>query len=93
MEGVLISSDMLDATATQVLAQKNQMEALFNQISSAIRAMSAFWESPASQAALNQFETLAPIFPKYIQLVDNYCLYLQQTAQAYRENEAALGAI
>ncbi len=93
MEGVLISSDMLDATATQVLAQKTQMESLFNQISSAIRAMSAFWESPASQAAMSQFETLAPVFPKYIQLVDNYCLYLQQTAQAYRENEAALGAI
>ena len=93
MEGVLFSSDIVDHTAPKVIAQKNQMEALFNQISIESRAMNTFWQSPASQDALNQFETLAPIFPKYIQLVDNYCLYLQQTAQAYRENEAALGAI
>lgn len=92
MEGVIISSDMLDSTAAQVLAQKSQMESLFNQISTAIRAMSSFWDSPASKAAIAQFETLAPVFPKYIQLVDNYCTYLKQTAQAYRENEAALGA-
>ncbi|MBF0580031.1 WXG100 family type VII secretion target [Erysipelotrichaceae bacterium RD49] len=92
MEGVFITSDMLDTTSGQVTALKTQMETLFEQIKQCIRSMSAFWDSPASKAALNQFETLAPVFPKYIQLVENYCTYLSQTATAYRENETALGA-
>lgn len=92
MNGVLISSDVLDSTAVQVEALRSEMENLFARISQQIRSMNAFWQSPASNAALAQFETLAPIFPQYSTLVENYCTYLRQTAQAYRENEAALGA-
>lgn len=87
MEGVLISSDMLDSTSSQVTALKVQMETLFEQIKQEIRSMSSFWDSPAATAALNQFEMLAPVFPKYIQLVENYCTYLTQTATAYRIEE------
>lgn len=92
MNGVLISSDTLDTTSSQVTTLKSQMETLFEQIKQAIRAMDAFWNSPASKAAVAQFDQLAPVFPQYIQLVQNYCTYLTQTAQAYRENESALGA-
>lgn len=91
MDGVLISSDMLDSTAAQVGAQKSEMEGLFHQISQQIRSMSAFWQSPASNAALEKFETFAPVFTQYAALVENYCTFLRQTAQAYRDNEAALG--
>lgn len=93
MEGIIISSDMLDSTASQVEALKAQMEGLFSAICQEIRAMNAYWNSPASQAAVAQFEILSPVFPRYAQLVENYCAYLRQTAEAFRQNEAALGAI
>lgn len=92
MEGIVITSEMLDSTATQVLNQKTQMETIFEQIKQEIRSMSSYWQSPASEAAMLQFEQLAPVFGKYVEVVNNYIVYLQQTATAYRENETALGA-
>lgn len=87
MNGVLISSDMLDTASSQVTALKSQMETLFEQIRQAIRAMNSFWDSPAARSAYAQFEEFSPVFPQYIQLVTNYCTYLSQTAQAYRIEE------
>lgn len=92
MEGILISSETLESTASQVLNQKTQMESLFDQIKQEIRTMNSYWQSPASDAALQQFEQLAPVFGKYVEVVNNYIVYLQQTAAAYRENETALSS-
>lgn len=92
MEGIVITSETLESTATQVLNQKAQMESLFEQIKQEIRSMNSYWQSPASDAALQQFEQLAPTFGKYIEFVNNYIVYLQQTATAYRENETALSS-
>lgn len=92
MEGIVITSETLDSTATQVMNLKVQMENLFEQIKQEIRSMNSYWQSPASDSALQQFEQLAPVFGKYVEVVNNYIVYLQQTASAYRENETALGA-
>lgn len=92
MEGIYITSENLENTAAQVQTMKVQMEGIFDQMRQTIRAMNAFWDSPAARACADQFEQLAPVFPQYIALVDSYSSFLKASAAAYQENEAALGA-
>ena len=87
MNGVIISAEELESCASQVLSLKNSMEQTFDQTRSLIRGMSAYWQSPASNDAARQFETLSPVFPKYIELVNSYCTFLKQTAVDYRIEE------
>lgn len=93
MNRIYVSSEDLTSHASQVMSMKVEMSTLFEQMKSTIRSMSSFWSSPAAQACLAQFEALSPVFPQYTALVENYCTYLQQTAAAYQENEAALSAV
>ncbi len=92
MEGIFITSENLESTAAQVTSLKVQMEGVFDQMRQTIRAMSAFWDSPASRACVSQFEQLSPVFPQYLALVDSYTGFLKASAAAYQDNEAALGA-
>lgn len=93
MSNILISSEELRTQAGVLRASKGEMASLFSQIQSRMRLMSIVWNSPAGNRCIEQFETLTPAFEQYIQLVENYCLYLDQTAAAYQENEEMLGGM
>lgn len=87
MNQVYVSSEELNSTAASVGVLKEEMNGLFAQMKSLIHQMSSFWDSPAARSCIAQFDSLSPVFPQYVALVDNYCLFLRQTAQAYRVEE------
>lgn len=91
MSTIYVSSDELRLQAGGLRNTKAEMVSLFGQIQSRMRLMSIVWNSPAGNKCMEQFETLSPVFEQYAQLVENYCMFLEQTAAAYQENEELLG--
>lgn len=90
MTNVFVSSDELNRYAAQVRTMKGEMEQIFSQIRQRVNTMNARWDSPAGRSAYSRFESLSPVFDQYAALVENYALFLEQTASAYTENESLL---
>ena len=83
------ASDVL--TYAQQFKQKNQeIQTIFQEIWQRMHQMENDWQSPAGKTLINQFESNKAVFDAYIQALNQYVHYLEQTAYAYQENEALL---
>lgn len=92
MSQIQISSEDVFAYASQLKAKQQEVMAIFQDVKSKMDAISATWQSPASQSLMEQFRLLYPIFDAYLQALDQYSIFLNQTANAYQENEQILKA-
>lgn len=90
MSQILITSDELNEVAARVEGLRGEVESIFSQIRVQMGQVQSVWQSPAGNRAWAQFEQLSPYFEQYTQLIENYCVYLRQTATAYQENESML---
>ena len=63
---------------------------VFKEIKNKMTYIETVWNSPAGTALVEQFQSLNPVFESYVTALDQYALYLQQTAESYQENEQML---
>lgn len=89
--------DQLQITSTEVQQYGNQMKSLTGEVHSLLQQthtrmmnMSGVWDSPASRSLIEQFNSCRPVFDQYVEALQQYSLYLTQTAQQYQENESML---
>ena len=54
--------------------------------------LNGIWTSPASASLISQFQSLRPVFHSYLQAIETYVQFLQQTAASYQENEQQLAS-
>lgn len=89
---IQISSDDVINYANQLKALEAEVSSIFNEVRNRMNNMNASWSSPASQALINQFNSLRPVFDSYVRALDDYAVYLNRTAITYQENEQTLQA-
>ncbi|MBP3852486.1 MAG: WXG100 family type VII secretion target [Erysipelotrichaceae bacterium] len=85
----IASQDVFDYS-TQLKSLEQDVKSLFEEIKNKMTYIETVWNSPAGQALVEQFQSLNPVFESYVTALDQYALYLQQTAQSYQENEQML---
>lgn len=87
MSSILVSAEELRACGASVRAIECEMLSVFDQIQNRMRLMSMIWDSPAGNQCMERFESLVPAFEQYARLVENYCVFLEKTAEEYRIEE------
>lgn len=85
----IASQDVFDYSA-QLKSLEQDVKSLFEEIKNKMTYIESVWNSPAGAALYEQFQSLHPVFESYVTALDQYALYLQQTAQSYQENEQML---
>lgn len=92
MAYVQISADDVMNYANRLKTSENQIQTLFQEVDAKMNDLNGVWTSPASASLISQFQSLRPVFQSYIQAIDAYVQYLQQTAASYQENEQQLAS-
>lgn len=90
MSKVQISSQEVFQYANQLKTMNQQVQSIFNAVKNRMVQIESIWQSPASNKLMEQFQSLDPVFRNYVQALDQYALYLNQTATSYQENEQML---
>ncbi len=90
MSNLQISSDQVLQYATKLKQMEQEISDLFYDVKLKMTNVEQVWNSPASKSLIQQFQSLNPVFTFYTEALDQYVIYLNQTAQLYQENEQAL---
>ncbi|MBB5183583.1 WXG100 family type VII secretion target [Catenisphaera adipataccumulans] len=90
MAQVQISAEQVRQYAASLRSLNNQVTTIFHDVQARMNTVDQAWRSPASQALLQQFQTLIPAFRNYESALEQYAAFLRQTAQVYQENEQSL---
>lgn len=87
---IQLTSTEISALAARIRTQAATLSQTVSLAGSQMHAMESEWNSPASRAFLSEFDSIAPVSRSYVQTIENFALFLEQTAQAYEANEQAL---
>ena len=87
MSSIQISAQEIQQAASQLTSQQQAMAAVFQEIQTKMNYVQSIWNSPASNALMNEFQSLHAVFETYTQTIQNYAQYLNNTSQTYEENE------
>ena len=90
MSKIQISSEDVFAYSKQVDAYREEIRTVFNEIESKMYYVESIWQSPASRAFMEKFQTLNPAMMSYLNTLDRFSQYLHQTANVYQANEQTL---
>lgn len=90
MSQIQISADDVLQYGNQLISMKEEVSSLFSEVQTKMNNLNAVWSSPASDKLIAQFQSLKPSFDQYVEALNQYGLYLQQTSQSYQENESVL---
>lgn len=90
MDRLQITSDDVQQFGNTIQSMTAQISQLLQVTHNKMMNMSGVWDSPASRSLIEQFNSCRPVFDQYTQALQEYSLYLKQTANAYQENESAL---
>lgn len=90
MANIQISSQEVFQYSGQLKGLNSQIQGVFDEIKTKVHQLESIWQSPTSNRLMEQFQSLDPVFYSYVQSLDQYAHFLQQTAQAYQENEQML---
>ena len=90
MSSLHISSQEVFGYANQLKTMNQNVQALFHDIQKRMHQIESIWQSPASMRLMEQFQQLDPVFRSYVEALDQYAIFLDQTAQTYQENEQIL---
>lgn len=92
MNGLMISSDEVLSYSQEMKALENEVQSIFLDVNQKMDQLQSIWDSPASQSLQSQFQSLKPVFQSYVQALDDYANFLNQTAISYQENEQILSS-
>ncbi len=92
MNGLMISSDEVLSYSQEMKALENEVQSIFLEVNQKMDQLQSIWDSPASQSLQSQFQSLKPVFQSYVQALDDYASFLNQTAISYQENEQILSS-
>lgn len=90
MNSVQISAQDIQQFANQLSNQEQEMTSVFRSIQTKMNEVQNQWQSPASSALMNEFQSMHAVFQSYTQAIQNYVQYLTTTSQTYEENECIL---
>lgn len=90
MSQIQISADDVLQYGNQLTSLKEEVSSLFGEVQAKMNSLNSVWSSPASDKLIAQFQSLKPSFDQYVEALNQYAMYLQQTSQSYQENESAL---
>ena len=90
MNSVQISAEDIQQFANQLSNQEQEMTSVFQSIQTKMNEVQSQWQSPASTALMNEFQSMHAVFQSYTQAIQNYVQYLTTTSQTYEENECIL---
>lgn len=90
MANIQISSQEVSQYSFQFKMLNQQVTSIFEDIKSKMNQVETVWSSPTSVRLMQQFRQLQPSFGNYVQELERYALFLEQTALTYQENEALL---
>lgn len=92
MANVQISADDVLNYANRLKTSENQIQTVFQEVDAKMNYLNGIWTSPASASLISQFQSLRPVFHSYLQAIETYVQFLQQTAASYQENEQQLAS-
>lgn len=92
MNGFMISSDEVLSYSQEMKVLENEVQSIFLDVNQKMDQLQSIWDSPASQSLQSQFQSLKPVFQSYVQALDDYANFLNQTAISYQENEQILSS-
>ena len=90
MASVQISSQEVFQYSNQLSGLNHQVQSIFEEIKARMHQIESIWQSPASRALMEQFSQMNPVFEAYVEALEQYSVYLNQTALSYQENEQIL---
>ena len=90
MASVQISSQEVFQYSNQLSGLNHQMQSIFEEIKARMHQIESIWQSPASRVLMEQFSQMHPVFEAYVEALEQYSVYLNQTALSYQENEQIL---
>ena len=90
MAQIHVSSEDIIQYANQVRSLKEEVTQVFNDVKARMNQLQTCWSSPASQQLQAQFESLYPSFQGYVDAIESYTSYLENSANTYQENEELL---
>lgn len=90
MNQMQVSSEDVRQYGSQINQMTAQASQIIQMTHNKMMGMSTIWDSPASRSLIQQFNSCRPVFDQYMDALQQYSVYLTQTANAYQENEMAL---
>jgi len=90
VDGIKISLGEVSKTAGQIRTLNQNLATTLEEIKKEMNALSATWQSDASNTIRGNFNALAPRFEEYRQVVDSYAKFLDNTVTNYNTAETAI---
>ncbi|WP_079506402.1 pore-forming ESAT-6 family protein [Mesobacillus jeotgali] len=89
-DGIKISLGEVSKTAGQIRNLNQQLSTRLEEIKKDMNALASSWNSDASNTIRGNFNSLAPRFEEYRQVVDSYAKFLDNTVTNYNTAETAI---
>ncbi|WP_027088426.1 pore-forming ESAT-6 family protein [Cohnella panacarvi] len=85
--GINISLGKLTSTAEQITTLNKNLTDQLEEIRKEVKNLSNSWQSDAATELSRDFESYAPKFEEYREVVKSYATFLMNTAEAYDKTE------
>lgn len=82
-----VSTARLASTAEDIKTLNQNLTDQLAEIRKEVKELVNIWDSEASEVLRGDFESYAPKFQEYKEVVDSYVTFLKQTAEAYDKTE------
>lgn len=90
VEGIKITLNEVSSTANQIRSLNQNLTSVLAEVKQEMNALSAVWQSDASETIRAKFNNLQPTFDNFREVVDNYAKFLDQTVTTYNDTESQI---
>jgi WXG100 family type VII secretion target len=87
VEGIKITLGEVSSTASQIRTLNQNLTERLSEIKREMNALSATWNSDASNTIRGNFNAMQPKFESFREIVESYAKFLDNTVQAYNTTE------
>jgi len=91
-DGIRISLNEVTRTAGTIRSLNGELDARLQDIRNEMKALEQVWQSDASTTIRQRFESLAPRFEDYKNVVNSYATFLDGAVQQYEGTEQSINS-
>jgi WXG100 family type VII secretion target len=92
VEGIKISLGEVSKTAGTIRTINQSLSARLEEIRKEINGLASTWQSDSSNTIRNNFNSLAPVFEQYKNIIDSYAKFLDNTVTNYDAAEISINS-
>ena len=89
---MFVNYGSFDGWAQKITTNNEQLITQLKNINTHIQQLAGDWESNAAVTIREKIEGMVPKFEEYYDVVDNYAIFLKNTAAKWRETEEGLNS-